>query len=65
MRKLFAKPLNLLLIFVPIAIIAELGHWSPVIIFLTAALISASSGSVNIFHWLPLTALLSLDIFTD
>lgn len=38
MRKLFAKPLNLLLIFVPIAIIAELGHWSPVIIFLTAAL---------------------------
>lgn len=38
MRKLFAKPLNLLLIFVPIAIIAELGHWSPVIIFVTAAL---------------------------
>ena len=38
MRKLFAKPLNLLLIFVPIAILAEFAHWSPVIIFVTAAL---------------------------
>ncbi len=38
MVKLFAKPLNLLLLFIPIAIIADLSHWSPVIIFVTAAL---------------------------
>lgn len=38
MRKIFAKPLNVLLLFVPIAIFAEIGHWNPVIIFLAAAL---------------------------
>jgi len=32
------KPLNLLLLFIPIALIAELGGWSPSIIFITAAL---------------------------
>jgi len=38
MRTLLAKPLNLLLLFVPIAVLAEIGHWNPVIIFVTAAL---------------------------
>jgi Ca2+:H+ antiporter len=38
MRKLLAKPLNVLLLFVPIALLAEFGHWSPAIIFVTAAL---------------------------
>ena len=38
MRKLLVKPLNVLLVFLPIAIAAELGHWNPVIIFVTAAL---------------------------
>jgi Ca2+:H+ antiporter len=36
--KQFIKPLNALLIFLPIAFIAELAHWSPVAIFITAAL---------------------------
>ncbi len=38
MLKLFAKPLNAFLIFIPIALVAELAHWSPVVIFVTAAL---------------------------
>ncbi len=36
--KHFLKPLNLLLIFLPIAFVAELAHWSPLLIFVTAAL---------------------------
>jgi Ca2+:H+ antiporter len=38
MRMLSAKPLNLLLVFVPIAILAEIGQWNPVVIFVAAAL---------------------------
>jgi Ca2+:H+ antiporter len=36
--KHFLKPLNLLLIFLPIAVAAELGHGSPMLIFATSAL---------------------------
>ena len=36
--KLFARPLNVLLLFIPIAVAAELLHWPPVAVFVTAAL---------------------------
>ena len=36
--KVLAGPLNLLLIFIPVALAAELLHWSPAVIFVTAAL---------------------------
>lgn len=38
MKQILKQPLNVLLVFLPIALVAELGHWSPVIIFATAAL---------------------------
>lgn len=38
MLKHFAKPLNALLIFVPIALIAELAHANPMLVFIAAAL---------------------------
>ncbi|BCX03457.1 MAG: calcium/proton exchanger [Candidatus Roseilinea sp.] len=34
----FLKPLNALLLMIPVAIVAELAGWSPVLVFLTAAL---------------------------
>ena len=36
--KQFLKPLNALLVFLPIAFAAELLHWNPIVIFVTAAL---------------------------
>ena len=36
--KHFLKPLNLLLLFLPIAFAAELLHWNPIVVFVTAAL---------------------------
>lgn len=38
MRNLIAKPLNALLIFLPVALVAEFAHWSPLIVFGAAAL---------------------------
>jgi Ca2+:H+ antiporter len=38
MKHALKQPLNVLLIFLPVALVAELGRWSPVIIFVTAAL---------------------------
>ncbi|HQX77061.1 MAG TPA: cation transporter, partial [Thermoflexales bacterium] len=38
MKTLLKNPLNYLLVFVPIAFIAEMGHAAPAMIFITAAL---------------------------
>lgn len=38
MKQLLRQPLNILLIFLPIAFVAELSAWNPTLIFITAAL---------------------------
>ncbi len=38
MKHIIKHPLNILLIFIPVAFVAELGQWNPVVIFATAAL---------------------------
>jgi Ca2+:H+ antiporter len=36
--KHFVTPINLLLVFLPIAVVAELAHWPPTVVFVSSAL---------------------------
>jgi Ca2+:H+ antiporter len=38
MKQILKQPLNVLLVFLPIALVAELAHWNPALVFATAAL---------------------------